>query len=73
MQAYVDGELDAKRRTEIDATLRKDAALRTTLHRYEAQKRGVRRLYDDVLSEPVPDSLAKLLKIKVPPGKSRNH
>jgi anti-sigma factor RsiW len=73
LQAYVDCELDAERRAEIDAALRKDAALRTTLHRYEAQKRGVQRLYDNVLSEPVPESLAKLLKIKGPAAKSRHH
>ena len=62
LQAFVDGELGAKRRAEVEAVLRKDAALRAAVLRYETQKRGVQNLYDDVLSEPVPDSLAKLLK-----------
>jgi anti-sigma factor RsiW len=72
LQAYVDGELSDKRRTEVEIALKRDPKLRTLAHRYEAQKRGVQRLYDDVLSEPVPQSLSKLLKIPSKP-RSRHH
>jgi anti-sigma factor RsiW len=72
LQAYVDGELSGKRRSEVEAALKRDPVLRTTAHRYEAQKRGVQRLYDDVLSEPVPPALSKMLKTPHKP-RSRHH
>jgi anti-sigma factor RsiW len=72
LQAYVDGELNGKRRAEVEAALKRDPALRTVAQRYEAQKRGVQRLYDDVLNEPVPPTLAKLLKTPHKP-RSRHH
>jgi anti-sigma factor RsiW len=72
LQAYVDGELSDKRRGEIAAALKRDPKLRTLALRYEAQKRGVQRLYDEVLSEPVPKSLSKLLNA-APKPRSRHH
>ena len=72
LQAYVDGELSEKRRAEIETALKRDLKLRILAQRYEAQKRGVQRLYDEVLSEPVPQSLSKLLKIPAKP-RSRHH
>jgi anti-sigma factor RsiW len=72
LQAYVDGELSSKRRMEVEAALQRDPALRHIAHRYEAQKRGVQRLYDDVLSEPVPHSLTDILKVP-PKPRTRHH
>lgn len=62
LQAYVDGELDPARRAEVKSALRKDPALRATVHHYETQKRATHRLYDPVLSEPLSESLTKLLR-----------
>jgi anti-sigma factor RsiW len=72
LQAYVDGELHGRRRVQVEAALKRDPALRATAHRYEAQKRGVQRLYDDVLSEPVPPTLSRILKILHKP-RTRHH
>jgi anti-sigma factor RsiW len=64
LQAYVDGELDAKRRAEIKSALRRDRALRDIVHRYEVQKRAIHRIFDGALDEPLPEPLAKLIKGK---------
>ena len=69
LQAYVDGELDTERRAEVRAALQRDPTLRAIVNRYQAQRRGLRRLYDPVLNEPLPEGLEKLLR-KSPP-KSR--
>jgi anti-sigma factor RsiW len=70
LQAYVDGELDAKRRAEVRAALRSDSELRAIVRRYQAQRRALRRLFDPVLEDPLPETLEKLL---LRPAKRRLH
>ena len=70
LQAYVDGELKATRRAEVRDALRRDAELRATVRRYQAQRRALRRLFEPVLEEPMPETLQKVL---LHPAKRRLH
>ena len=70
LQAYVDGELDAARRAEVRNALRCDSGLRVVVKRYQAQRRALRRLFDPILREPLPEPLARLL---LHPAKRRLH
>ena len=70
LQAYVDGELDAARRAEVRDALRCDSGLRAAVRRYQAQRRTLRRLFDPILAEPLPEPLARLL---LRPAKRRLH
>jgi anti-sigma factor RsiW len=70
LQAYVDGALDASRRAEVRHALRYDSALRAMVRRYQAQRRALRRLFDPVLGEPMPEALKQLL---LQPAKRRLH
>jgi anti-sigma factor RsiW len=70
LQAYVDGELDPARRAEVREALRHDAELRAVVRRYQAQRRALRRLFDPVLAEPMPESLERVL---LHPAKRRLH
>jgi len=70
LQAYVDGELEAARRAEVRDALKHDADLRATVKRYQAQRRALRRLFDPVLTEPMPETLEALL---LRPKKRRLH
>lgn len=67
LQAYVDNVLDDVRRAEVEAYLaeRPDEAAR--LRAYRAQDAALRTLFDPVLAEPVPESLA----VRPAPGRWR--
>ena len=59
LSAWLDGELDAERRAQVDAWLREhpEAAARARL--WAADRDAVRARFDPVLSEPVPPALVR--------------
>ena len=69
LQAYVDGALDETRIAEVEAALRRDAKLRRTVHLYRMLGHIVGLLYDNVLTEPLPERL----KPYAPTHRPRHH
>jgi len=59
LMAYVDGELDAKLRAEIAAAVEIDPALASRVEHHRALRDKVAGAFAKVLSEPVPDRLAR--------------
>ena len=55
--AYLDGELDASTRAEVEAWLERDAALRDRAAELAEGARLLRAAFDPVLHEPVPERL----------------
>ncbi|MGA8382020.1 MAG: hypothetical protein WB710_12930 [Stellaceae bacterium] len=55
--AYLDGELEPAEQREVDALLDSDPALSDQLAALALSARLVRRAFDDVLHEPLPDRL----------------
>ena len=58
MQAYVDDQLPAARRGEVEAWLAENPAEQTRIAAYRRQNAVLRTQFDGVLDEPVPDRLA---------------
>lgn len=61
LQAYVDDLLDPRRRAEVEALLAADPETATRIADFRAQRTAIRRLYDPVLDEPVPERLRAML------------
>lgn len=61
LNAYVDGELDAAERDEVEKLLAGDTVARATVEAYRRQKESMKQAYDGLLSDPVPASLAAAL------------
>jgi len=57
LHAWVDGELPTDRQAEVEAWLADHPEATQRLHAYREQKRALRRLFDPVLDEPLPESL----------------
>lgn len=57
LMAFVDGELDAAERAEIEAALERDADLRARLEAQRLLRSRVSEAFDGTLSEPVPARL----------------
>lgn len=57
LQSYVDGELDAARREEIEAYLAENPAAAKTVAAYRELNAGLQGLFAEVLEEPVPERL----------------
>lgn len=57
LHAYVDGQLSARRRAEVEAHLADDPRAARRVDAYRAVDRGVRALFDPMLGEPVPARL----------------
>jgi anti-sigma factor RsiW len=55
--AYLDGELDARQRAEIEALLQNDGAARERLAQLRDATSSVRAAFDEVLREDVPERL----------------
>lgn len=66
LHAYVDAELAAPRRAEIEARLAADPDATERVRAYETQKQSLRKLFDPVLDEPLPDSLRALATAPTP-------
>lgn len=61
LMAFVDGELDAARRAEVEGALAGDPVLQARVVALQAQRRRVSAAFATVLDEPVPKRLARLL------------
>lgn len=61
LHAYVDGELDAETRTEVEAWLATHPEEQAAVEAWSAQNDGLHRLYDGVLDEPLPPGLVDAL------------
>jgi anti-sigma factor RsiW len=61
--------LDEARTAEVEAALRRNPKLRRTVHLYRLLGHIVGLLYDNVLTEPLPERL----KPYAPPNRSRHH
>lgn len=59
LHAYVDGELSPQRRSEVERYLDEHPEARERVHRYQALNDALRRQYEPVLDEPVPDRLLR--------------
>jgi hypothetical protein len=57
LMAYVDGEASAEARAAIDAARTADVELAARLERYRMQRELLRRSFEDVLNEPIPERL----------------
>ncbi len=62
LHAYVDGEVPADLRAEIELRLGQDPELAATVQAWREQKRLIREFYDPVLSEPLPPRLTSVHK-----------
>lgn len=61
LMAYVDGELGAPLRGELEQALAGDAALRGRVEAWRVQRRRIEAALAPVLDEPVPERLSRLL------------
>jgi anti-sigma factor RsiW len=62
LQAYLQGRLDGANRREIEIAAAQDPELSAWINACAAQNRGMHMLYDDVLSEPIPDNLLRVFE-----------
>lgn len=61
LMAYVDGELDAAQRAELEQALAVDEALRVRVAALQSQRRRVAAAFAGALDQPVPERLTGLL------------
>ncbi|HZF17160.1 MAG TPA: hypothetical protein VE046_14575 [Steroidobacteraceae bacterium] len=66
LTAYVDGELDAATRSELEAAIAANVALAQRVARHRALIARVRGAFDPVLREPVPDRLLAAVGARAP-------
>jgi anti-sigma factor RsiW len=59
LHAYVDGQLDAERRAEVEAYLAEHPEAVAQVQHVREQIQALHREYDDVLNEPIPLRLAQ--------------
>lgn len=57
LNAYVDGQLDPSRISEVESFLAKNPDIAKQIQSFAAINQNLHCLYDDVLQEPVPDRL----------------
>jgi anti-sigma factor RsiW len=65
LHAYVDGEVPADLRAEIELRLSQDPELAAVVEDWRNQKRLIREVYDPVLSEPLPPQLTAIQRLPV--------
>ena len=65
--AYVDGELDAQGRAEVEAAAAADPGIAAALARHQALRRRVADAHADALHEPAPPHLEALIRNAAPP------
>ncbi len=66
LMAFVDGELDAAQRADLERALVGDVALQARMAALQSQRQRVSAAFATVLDEPMPDRLAKLLAAHPP-------
>jgi anti-sigma factor RsiW len=57
LHAYIDGQLPAERRIEVEALLAADPSAAERVRAFQAQNDALRTLFAPVLDEPIPDTL----------------
>ena len=57
LHAYVDGELDDRRRLQVEAWLAANPKARARVSQYRQLNQDLHRLYDPILNEPLPATL----------------
>lgn len=57
LMAYTDGELGAEERTAVEAAMSSEPEITQRIERFRKQRDSLRRAFDDVLNEPVPERL----------------
>lgn len=62
LQEYVDDELDSATRLEIARHLGESPEDRAVVDAYQRQQEVLHRAYDDVLAEPLPESITRVLE-----------
>lgn len=62
LHAYVDGEVPAELRAEIEMRLARDPEAALSVEAWRSQKLLIREAFDPILDEPLPDRLANVLK-----------
>jgi anti-sigma factor RsiW len=67
LHAYVDGQLDATRRAEIEAHLVANSGALSHVQQLRDQIQGLHQEYDEVLNEPVPAQLSQVLRRRTLP------
>lgn len=67
LHAYVDGELSEERHAEVAAWLAEHPEDSLRVESYRNQKQDLRRLFDPVLDEPLPEQLKVLATPPTPP------
>lgn len=79
LQEYVDNELDSAARLELARHLAETPEDRAVVDAYQRQQEALHRVYDDVLAEPLPDSLKSALERtgtlekRYPTGRGHHH
>ena len=66
INAYLDGALSAEERHHVESVLKTDTEASALLQQYRRQVQELHRLYDAVLTEPVPQSMLDILHRKKP-------
>ena len=70
LEALLDNGLELERRREIIEMIRNDPALLKRLAEYAVLNEGVKKLYDFVLNEPIPQRLLDIIEGNLPDEKS---
>lgn len=70
IHAYVDGELDARRAGEIEASIARDPVLAQSIQEIRAQTSRLHLAYDPVLEEPI---LLRLAAVEPPAARFRRY
>ncbi|WP_236024829.1 anti-sigma factor family protein [Arenibaculum pallidiluteum] len=62
INAYLDGALSGQEKVEVEQALKTDQEAAALLQQYRQQVQELHRLYDGVLSEPVPPRMLEALR-----------
>jgi anti-sigma factor RsiW len=68
LHAYIDGQLPAAQRADVEARLAADPDAAARVQAYRAQKQALREMFDPVIDEPIPERLRELAT--APAGKT---
>lgn len=68
IHAYLDGALSEQERRRFEEMLDADPEAASMVRQYRQQAEELRRLYEPVINEPVPDRMLALLRARTPPA-----
>ena len=72
LMAYVDGELDAQTRAQVEAAMLVNPEVAERVARHEALRSRVRGAFQETLAEPVPERLLSAARAAPPSVRSNN-